>query len=201
MIEMYRFIILIAACCFAFLGYKKTLYPAWAFLFNIIVAIYLGVMTAPQIVGNQPIIRTHLGDFAYSGSMLAVAAIFFIVAQLLTFRFLTAVYCVSFPSLLNSVGAAVLGFFAGAAIAGFAIFLINISPPKNSKFVGFFIGAKLSQEKANAVVRKTCDFVHDISLQPHPAGVSKQMEKIFTDWRRNDANAADVFVPAPSGGG
>ena len=192
MIEMYRFIILIAAIGFAWVGYKKTWYPAWALLFNIIVAIYLGVMTAPQIVDNLPIIRTYLGNFSYAGSMLMIAAIFFTVAQFLTFRYLTAVYCVSFPPLLNSIGAAILGFFAGAAIAGFVIFLINISPPQGSKYVAFFTGARLSQEKANGVVRKTCGFVHDISLQSPSAGVSKQMEKIVNGWRQNDANAAPV---------
>jgi hypothetical protein len=192
---MYKFIILIVALGFAWLGYKKTWYPAWAFLFNVIVAIYLGVMAAPQIVNALPI-REYLGDFAYSGTMLAIAMVFFVIAQFATFRYLTAVYCVSFPSLLNSIGAAILGFFTGAAIAGFVIFLINISPSKNSGFVGFFTGAKLSQKEANTVVYKTCNFVHDISLQQHPTSVSEQMEKIFGNWRKMDIKANDVNVPA-----
>ena len=192
---MYRFIILIAALGFAWLGYKKTWYPAWAFLFNVIVAIYLGVMTAPQIVNALPI-RTYFGDFAYSGTMLAIAVVFFIISQLATFRYLTAVYCVSFPSLLNSIGAAILGFFTGAAIAGFVIFLVNISPPQGSKYVAFFTGAKLSQKEANTVVYKTCNFVHDISLQQHPTSVSEQMGKIFGNWRKTDIKTMDVNVPA-----
>ncbi|MFA6177015.1 MAG: hypothetical protein WC765_10600 [Phycisphaerae bacterium] len=193
---MYKFIILIIALGFAWLGYKKTWYPAWSFLFNVIVAIYLGVMAGPQIVNALPIIRTELGDFAYSDTMLAIAAVYFIIAQLATLRYLTAVYCVSLPSLLNSIGAAVLGFFTGAAIAGFAIFLINISPPQGSKYVAFFTGAKLSQEKANRVVYKTCDFVHSISLQQHPTSVKEQMEKIFGNWQKSDAKTADANVSA-----
>lgn len=189
---MYKFIILIVALGFAWIGYKKTWYPAWAFLFNVIVAIYLGVMIAPQIVENLSIIQTYLGNFAYSGCILAIAAVFFIIAQLLTFRYLTAVYSVSFPLLLNSIGSAVVGFFIGAAIAGFVIFLVNISPPAGSKFVGFFTGAKLSQEKANTVVYKTCNFVHSISLQQHPTSVSEQMEKIFGNWRKSAAKTVDV---------
>lgn len=193
---MYKFIILIVALGFAWIGYKKTWYPAWAFLFNVIVAIYLGVMAAPQIIENLPIIKTYFGDFTYSGTMLSIAVLFFVIAQLATLRYLTAVYCVSFPSLLNSVGAAVLGFFTGAAIAGFVIFLINISPPQGSKYVAFFTGAKLSQEEANKVVYKTCNFVHSISLQRHPTSVSEQMGKIFGNWRKSDAKTADVNVPA-----
>jgi uncharacterized protein YacL len=193
---MYKFIILIVALSFAWLGYKKTFYPAWAFLFNIIVAIYLGVMAGPQLVNALPIIKTSLGDFAYSGTMLIIAAVFFIIAQIMTFRFLTAVYCVSLPSLLNSIGAAALGFFTGAAIAGFVIFLLNTSSPPDSRFVGFFTGAKLSQEKANAVVYKTCDFVHSLSLQQHPTSVKEQMGKIFSDWRKSVAKTTDVNVPA-----
>jgi hypothetical protein len=194
---MYKFIILIVALGFAWLGYKKTLYPAWAFLFNVIVAIYLGIMTAPQIINTLPIIKTYLGNFTYSGTMFAIAMVFFVIAQLATFQFLTAVYCVSLPSLLNSIGAAVLGFFTGAAIAGFVIFLINISLPADSKFADFFTGAKLSQEKANTVVYKTCNFVHSISLQQHPTSVSEQMKKIFGSWRKDsDIKKTDVKIPA-----
>lgn len=189
---MYKFIIFIIAALFAWRGYRKTWYPSWAFLFNVIVAIYLGVMATPQIVNALPIIKTFLGNFAYSGTMLIIAAVFFIIAQLATFRFLTAVYCVSFPSLLNSIGSAILGFFTGAAIAGFIIFLLNTSSPPDSRFVGFFTGAKLSQEKANTVIYKTCNFVHSISLQQHPTSVSEQME----NWRKISVKAAEVKVPA-----
>jgi len=183
---MYKWIILIAAVGFALLGYKKTLYPVWAFVFNIIVAVYLGVMTGPQMVDKFGIFRMCMGNFAYAACIFAIAAIYFIIAQLLTFRFFTAVYCVSFPAMLNKIGAAVLGFFAGAAIAGFVLFLINISPLANASAVSFLSGAKLPPQKANAVVYKTCNFVHDISLQPCPTSVSSQMEKIFADWRQTE---------------
>lgn len=188
---MYRLIILIVAVVFALLGYKKTLYPAWAFVFNVIVAIYLGVMTGPQIVDKLGIFRQCMGNFAYAICILAIAVIYFLIVQLMTFRFFTAVYCVSFPAMLNQIGAAVLGFFAGAAIAGFVLFLINISPLANSSVVSFLSGAKLLPEKANVVVYKTCNFVHDISLQPCPTSVAKQLERIFTGWRQTEETKTD----------
>jgi hypothetical protein len=195
MIEMYRVIILIIAVGFALLGYKKTLYPVWAFVFNVIVAIYLGIMTGPQMVDKFAIFRLYMGNFAYTGSILVIAVIYFLIAQLLTFHFFTVVYCVSFPAFLNKIGAAVLDFFAGAAIAGFVLFLINISPLANSSAVSFVSGAKLSPQKANAVVYKTCNFVHDISLQPCPTSVSSQMEKIFTDWRQTETKTNSNSIP------
>lgn len=200
MIEMYKVIILIIAVGFALLGYKKTLYPVWAFVFNVIVAVYLGVMTGPQMVDKFGIFRLYIGNFAYTGCILAIAVIYFLIAQLLTFRFFTVVFCVSFPAMLNKIGAAVLGFFAGAAIAGFVLFLINVSPLANSSAVSFLSGGKLSPQKANAVVYKTCNFVHDISLQPCPTSIAKQLEKIFADWRqvktKTDSNGVlDHHIP------
>jgi hypothetical protein len=195
MIEMYKVIILIAAVGFALLGYKKTLYPVWAFLFNVIVAVYLGVMTAPQMVDKLGIFRLCMGNFAYAVCIFVIAVIYFLIIQLLTFRFFTAVYCVSFPAMLNKIGAAVLGFFAGAAIAGFVLFLINISPLAKITAFNFFSGAKLSPEKANIVVYKTCNFVHGISLQPCSTSVSKQMDKIFTDWRQVKTKTSSKITP------
>src|SRR4030042_4666713 len=125
---MFKLIIIIVGLAFAFFGYKKTLYSTWAFLFNILVSIYISIMTAPQIVDKVPYIREHLNDFAYSATILAEAVIIFAVIQFLSCRLLTSVYCVSFPKIFNSVGAAVLGFAAGLVLTGFFLFLLTIIP-------------------------------------------------------------------------
>ncbi|MDD5134598.1 MAG: hypothetical protein PHP01_04240 [Phycisphaerae bacterium] len=188
---MYRWIILIIAVGFALLGYKKTLYPTWAFVFNIIVAVYLGVMTGPQIVDKLGIFRMCVGNFAYPACILAVAVIYFLIVQLFTFRFFTSVYCVSFPVILNKMGGAILGFWAGAVIAGFVLFLINISPLTSYSAINFFRGGKLLPQKANAVVYKTCNFVHSISLQSCPTSIAEQFEKISADWRQAGKTKTD----------
>ncbi|MFA5293430.1 MAG: hypothetical protein WC496_10400 [Phycisphaerae bacterium] len=41
---------LIVAALFGLWGYKKRLFPAWSFAFNVIIAVYLGVMLTPNIL-------------------------------------------------------------------------------------------------------------------------------------------------------
>ncbi len=181
---MPKLIIIAVALVFAFIGYRKTWYPTWPLLFNVLISVYTGVMTAPQIVDRFAVIRNYLGNFSYAFLIFMVAVIIFIMLQLLTFKFFTAVYVISFPNILNRAGAAVLGFLAGMTAAGFLIFLITITPLSDSSAVGFFAQGRQAPDRINGVVLGTCSFVHDISLQPSPMAIDNQMEKILADWRR-----------------
>lgn len=181
---MPKLIIIVVGLVFVFIGYRKTWYPRWALLFNVLISVYTGIMTAPQIVDKFPVIRNYLGDFSYSAGILTIAIVFFIVIQFLAFKFFTAVYVVSFPKILNSAGAAVVGFLAGSVIAGFLFFLINITPLSDFSAVKFLAQGRQFPDQVNSVVLESCNFVHALSLQPDPKGVTGQMEKILTDWRR-----------------
>ena len=180
---MPKLIIIIVGLVFALIGYRKTWYPSWAFLFNILISIYTSIMITPQIVDKISFIRVYLSNFSYSAFILISAVIIFAVLQLLSFKFFTAVYVISFPKILNSAGAAVLGFLTGSVIAGFLFFLINITPLSDFSAVKSFAQDRQTPDKVNNVVLTTCNFVHNISLQPSPTAIDKQMEKILTDWR------------------
>ncbi len=195
---MPKLIIIAVGLVFAFLGYRKTFYPSWAFLFNILVSVYTSIMTAPQIVDKFPVIRSYLGNFSYSVFVLTMAVIIFVVMHLLSFRFFTAVYVVSFPKILNSAGAAVVGFLAGSVIAGFLFFLINITPLSDFPAVKFLAQGRQSPDQVNSVVLESCNFVHDISLQPSPTAIDSQMEKILTDWRKPVVRTDSVKPSGPA---
>lgn len=181
---MPKLIIIVVGLVFVFIGYRKTWYPSWALLFNVLISVYTGIMTAPQIVDKFPVIRSYLGNFSYSVFVLTMAVIIFVVMHLLSFKFFTAVYVVSFPKILNSAGAAVVGFLAGSVIAGFLVFLINITPLSDFPAVKFLAQGRQSPDQVNSVVLDSCNFVHALSLQPSPTAIDSQMEKILTGWRR-----------------
>lgn len=180
---MPKLVIIIVGLVFALIGYKKTWYPGWALLFNLFISIYLGIMTAPQVVDKFPAIRDCLGDYSYATFILLMVFGVFTVLQLITFRFFTVVYVVSFPKILNSVGAAVLGFLTGAAAAGFLLFLVTITPLSDFSAVKFVVQDSQVPGRVNYALLGSCNFVHDISLQADPTAVDKQMEKILTGWR------------------
>jgi hypothetical protein len=177
-----KLIILAVGLVFAFIGYKKTWYPSWALLFNILISVYASIMTAPQVVDKFPAVRSYLGNFSYAVFILIMATCFFVVMQLLAFRFFTAVYIVSFSKILNNVGSAVLGFLTGAVAAGFLLFLITVTPLTGNSAVRFFTQPGRAVDKADSVVLGSCNFVHALSLQPNPKAIGDQMEKILTDW-------------------
>jgi len=194
---MFKLIIIAAALVFAFIGYRKTFYPGWAVLFNLLIAVYISIMSAPQIVDKFPDVRIYLGNYTYSAAILIIAVVIFIVLQSFAFRFFTAVSIVSFPKLLNSLGAAVLGFLTGSVIAGFLLFLINITPLADNSTVRSFTQDKQMPDRANGVVLVSCDFIHNISLQPDPTGIDKQLENILENWRKL-VTGANTKTPAKS---
>ncbi len=181
---MPKLIILAVGLVFAFIGYKKTWYPSWALLFNMLISVYTSIMVTPQIVDKVSFIREYLGNFSYAVFVLTAAVIVFVVMQLLAFRFFTAVYIVSFPKILNNAGSAVLGFLTGLVIAGFLLFLITITPLSDFSAVKFLAQGRQTPGGVNGVVLGSCNFVHKISLQPDPKAIGNQMEKILTHWGR-----------------
>jgi len=181
---MPKLIIIAIGLVFACIGYRKAWYPTWALLFNVLISVYVSIMTAPQIVDKIPDIRNYLDNYSYAAFVLIAAACFFALLQLLSFRFFTGVYVVSLPKILNSAGAAALGFLTGTIVAGFLLFLIAITPLSDYSAVKFFAQGGQAPDRANGVVLSSCNVVHDISLQPDPLAIDSQMEKILTNWRR-----------------
>jgi hypothetical protein len=188
-----KIIIIATGLVFAFVGYKKSWYPSWALLFNLLISIYIGVMTAPQLVDKWQYFRNYLGNYSYSIAIFTVAGGLFIILQLFSFRFFTAVFVVSLPRIMNSFGAAILGFITGAIAADFLLFLIAITPLSDHSVVKFFVQGKSVHYRDNDITIASCSFVHSISLQPCPTGIDKQMEKILIGWRKPE----EIKVQAP----
>ncbi|MBN1787311.1 MAG: hypothetical protein JW806_02845 [Sedimentisphaerales bacterium] len=181
---MVKLIVVIIGFVFAFLGYKKAWYPSWAFLFNILVSLYIGIMTAPQIVDKIPVIRQYIGDYSYSAGILVLTAIVFAIVQFLSVRFLITGYRASFPKIVNIAGAAFLGFMAGLTIGGFLFFLIYITPLPKYQVVGKFLAADdPNSPQGSSFVRSRCNFIHGVSLHAQTIGVEKQINKILTGWK------------------
>ena len=172
-------ITIIIGIVFALLGLKKTFYPMWALLFNILLAIYLAVMLMPVIIDKFRILTSFGGNYSYSLCLLSMAAVVFVVLQLLTFRFLTAVYCVSFPALLNNAGAAILGFLAGFAVANFIIFLVTITPISNNPSLEKLSNDAQSSDSVNSYVISTCNIINKLSLQCQEDAPGKAVKHII----------------------
>jgi len=123
---------------FAWVGFKIGFYQTWALLFNIVVAVYLAIFLSPVIVEVIP----GVSDAPFS-TVLAVLAIgigAFLILQCLSYTFLTGQFNVSIPTLLDTLGAVLLGFLAGFLVWSFVALLLCMTPISQNQFlkgVGF----------------------------------------------------------------
>jgi len=161
---------IIVAAIFALWGYHKKLYPTWAFVFNVVVAAYLGLMITPAVFDWKPIggLLAILGPYAKVLLMFIVTALYLVVSQLLSTFYLTTTYCVSFPKLFDDFGGMLLGFFGGYVIASIVLFLLAASPLKNDSLTSKFI-----PDNSGKAVIKACRFVSSISLQLGDENIDK----------------------------
>jgi len=170
-------IALIVAVLFGLWGYSKRLYPVWAFAFNVIIAVYLGVMLTPTILETAGELLESLGAYAHVTVMMAMAILYFIIAQFLSTKCLTGAYCVSFHKVVDNAGGLILGFVGGFLIANFILFAIAVSPLKEIPLVSKYIPADMEKTSGKQVV-KACKFVSGFSLQYGDKCISKAIETI-----------------------
>ena len=200
---MVLMITITAGVIFALLGLKKTFYPMWALLFNVLLAIYAAVMLTPVVLDKFETLG-YFGNYSRALSLLAIALSVFVVAQLLTFRFLTAVYCVSFPVILNNAGAGILGFITGFVISNFVIFLISVTPILQNPSLQKLSSDAEAGGSVNSHLISTCNVINKLSLQCYEKAPEEAVEYI-TEHSSHPAppvppssGAADSSIPEPN---
>ena len=187
-----------AGIIFALLGLKKTFYPMWALLFNVLLAVYAAVMLMPIVLEKIEMLG-FFGNYSCVLSLLSIASVVFVIAQLLTFRFLTAVYCVSFPVILNNIGAGILGFITGFVISNFVIFLISVTPILENPSLKRLSSDARAHGSVNSYVVSTCNVINRLSLQCREDTPQEAVEYIIEHRSHPGTPApADSSIPEPN---
>ena len=147
----------------AFIGVKKGFYTLWALLFNILIAIYLGILLTPSVIGWVP----DLTDSGYhqAACVAGIAVIVFAVLQTISMLCVTEDFQPALPELVGRIGAPLLGFLAGYLVTCFLVFVICIMPFAKHPVAKNFLGEEKPAPTALASVEKACNFVGIISLQ------------------------------------
>jgi len=129
---------------FVWLAVKIGFYEMWAMLFNIVISVYLAIFLGPAIVNIIP----GAGDSIFSDAlaMICIGIVAFLILHCISYTFITGQFTVSFPRLLDSLGAAFLGFLAGFLVWSFVGLLICITPISQNTFVkGIGLGSHFQQ--------------------------------------------------------
>ena len=189
-------IALIIAAIFGLWGYHKRLYPAWAFLFNVLVAAYLGIVLTPVFLNIQQAggLLSLLGPWANAAIMLAIFLIYFALSQLLSSFYLTNTYCVSFPRFIDDFGGAIVAFAGGYILANILLFALAVTPLNNHPITKTYI----PDNDGRAVV-KAGRYISSFSLQ-FDNNIVNAIEKIKTleSVAKKDQNKSDENKNTPA---
>ncbi len=178
---------IIVGLLFAWLGIRMGFYMVFQSFFNVLIAIYLGVMTTPWLIGLVP----ELGGSGYNTAacVLGIALVVFIILQTITACFLTGISDVEFPGIFDNVGAGTFGFILGYVAVSFVLFVIYIMPVSRMKYMTYAYKPDTLPACAKSTSR-ACEFVGAISLQYHDKTVSH-----VVDWLIDSAESDDTFQP------
>jgi len=114
------------AALLAWVGFKAGFYQIWTTLFNVLIAIYLAIHFSPLITEIIPAAgSTEIGKTL---CMLITSGAIFLILHGFAYVFLLSQFSVTFPKILDTLGAAFLGFLTGFLIWSFVCLVICTGP-------------------------------------------------------------------------
>jgi hypothetical protein len=180
---------------FAWLAIRIGLLETWAMLFNILVSIYLAVFLGPTIA-NIP----GAADAPFSNLLAAIgtAIATFLVLHTISYTFITAQFSFSFPKILGSLGAGLLGFLAGLLVWSFASILICLTPISEqpiAKGLGF---CSKSQQTNVSYMSWWCDLVNKAVASQDSRHTSKEAINALLEKAEKERRNKTVEPPEPN---
>ena len=163
---------ILVGIAFAVIGIKQGFFVIWSTLFNISIAVYLGVMVTPWIIG---MVANNLVSYYHCAvCVLIVGITVFTLLQVVTSVFFTGTYDVSFPRFFENIAGALVGFLSGYLVCTFLFFVIGITPLSSGDMVTSLFGERGFAASGSPPVVAVCDIVGAVSLQGYK-GVAEEI--------------------------
>jgi hypothetical protein len=122
--------ILIAAC-FTYSAIKLGFCQAWTLLFNVVIAVYLGIRLGPMLEEIMPL----GGQYGRTIILMTTGLGAFLILQGISYVFLIGQFEVTFPRALNLLGSGLFGFLAGFLCWAFAVLVFCTTPLCENDYV------------------------------------------------------------------
>jgi len=116
---------ILIAVGFAASAIKLGLYQAWTMLFNVVIAVYIGVNWGPAI---ETFVPAASGQYGRTLAILGAGLGTFLVLHALSYTFLIGQFEVSFPNSFNKLLSPLLGFLAGFLVWSFVVLVFCTTP-------------------------------------------------------------------------
>ena len=122
---------ILVAAIFAYSAVKLGFYHAWTMLFNVVIAVYLGIKLGPAVEEFVPM----SGQYCRTIAVLATGVGAFLILQGIAYVFLIGQFTVTFPRGLSTLGSGLLGFLAGFLIWSYAAVVICTTPFSDNDYL------------------------------------------------------------------
>lgn len=179
---------------FAWFAVKRGFYETWAFAFNIIISIYLGVFLGPVIADIVPV--TSVPGYNNALCMAATAIGAFLILHGISYTFITGQFSIPFPRALELLGSGSLGFLAGFLVSSFFCLLIWITPISQQPIVkdmGFDSGF---ERCSLPVIRWCCNLVQTaVSRQDSRYTAQEAITELLKKAQERTGNQAEPNEP------
>ncbi len=158
---------------FVWLAVKMGFYETWILLFNIVIAVYLGVFLGPVIANIFPIVHNSPYNDVLCMIIPAVGA--FLILHGISFTLFTGQFSVPFTKTFDTCAAGLLGFLTGFLVWAFLSLLISITPISQHSFVSELDFAGSFKQTGVPYISLWCDPVNSIVASEDSEVTSEQV--------------------------
>jgi hypothetical protein len=158
---------------FVWLAVKMGFYETWVLLFNIVIAVYLGVFLGPVIAHIFPIVRNSPYNDVLC--MIIPAAGAFLILHGISFTLFTGQFSVPFTKTFDTCAAGLLGFLTGFLVWAFLSLLICTTPISQHSFVSELDFAGSFKQTGAPYVGWWCDRINWMVTSQDSGVTSKQV--------------------------
>ena len=160
---------------------RKTFFPSWGIFFNVMLSIYVAVMTMP-VISNAIAAKVEASELRYHIAiiMVMIAGILFALTHIVTKTFITGLYQINFNKIFDFIASAAAGVLIGFIVTSFLFLAVCITPISAKPFMqGFDIHSETTPGELKPVIR-SCNFISWASLQVYNDNAEAVVQKLVT---------------------
>lgn len=185
---------IIVAAIFAYMAVKLGFFMSWSILFNIVISVYLAIYLGPLIITYIP----GAGDTPYANilGMVSVGLASFFIQHLIAYTYITGPFAVSFPRILDNLGAMTVGFLSGFMLWSFVSLIVCVMPISKVKFLDDLGLGPETHQSTVAYVTWWCDKINRfVAIEYDPEATSKAITELIGEQKDKTDDPNDPNDP------
>lgn len=162
---------------FVWLGMRKGLLYMATVLFNLLIALYIGIVSTPQILRLSAGFH-HSVHFA-AGCLIVIAGAVYCGLFRLADRLFLQDDGRYFGILLDKAGSSVTGFLTGYIVWGFLMLVFSMLPLGREPMIKQYVTGENAREFAQVTMTNVCQAVVTASLDSPPTPVGQRVQALL----------------------